>query len=326
MILDDRLRAGATIVLDGATGTEIARLGGAMNGAAWCAVANTTHPDIVRRVHEDYIRAGADVVTTNTFATCRHVLAGAGLADDTAAINRRAVELALEARDRAAAARPVAVAGSMSTTFAWTAGTTRPDPAFMPERDEETANYHEMAGILADAGVDLLIMEMMEDLDHAVRCVDAAVATGLPVWVGINCALRSDGSLVGGEASRADDPGRPPLTTLIDALMAQGADVYGIMHSTVAATGPALDCLMERWKGPVMAYPESLGTFDTGTHLATQADLPEEFAGSCLDWQSMGVQIVGGCCGTTIEHIRALVGRLPPPHDASGFIDAGPSG
>ncbi|MDP6772072.1 MAG: homocysteine S-methyltransferase family protein, partial [Anaerolineales bacterium] len=83
--------------MDGAIGSEIARLGGAMDSAAWCAVANKTHPDVVRQVHEEYIRAGADVVTANTFATNRHVLAGAGLADQAVMITARAVELAREA-------------------------------------------------------------------------------------------------------------------------------------------------------------------------------------------------------------------------------------
>ena len=94
MILDEKLAAGDVIVLDGATGTEIARLGGEMNAAAWCGVANRTHPETVRRVHECYLEAGADVIITNTFATCRHVLEGAGLGDETVAINRHAVELA----------------------------------------------------------------------------------------------------------------------------------------------------------------------------------------------------------------------------------------
>ena len=99
MILDEKIAAGDVIVLDGGTGTEIARLGGAMDAAAWCAVANRTHPDTVRRVHESYLEAGADVIIANTFATCRHVLDGAGLGDETVAINRCAVELAREARD-----------------------------------------------------------------------------------------------------------------------------------------------------------------------------------------------------------------------------------
>jgi methionine synthase I (cobalamin-dependent) len=105
-----------------------------MNAAAWCGVANKTHPEVVRRVHEEYIRAGADVVTANTFATCRHVLAGAGLADEAPRITARAVELAREAVEVVALDRPVAVAGSMSNNVAWIPGTFSPDPRFLPSR------------------------------------------------------------------------------------------------------------------------------------------------------------------------------------------------
>ena len=114
MILDDKLRNQEIIVLDGAVGSEIERFGGAMSSSAWCGVANKTHPEVVRRVHEEYIRAGADIVTTNTFTTNRHVLAAAGLADETVSISTRAVELAREAVNNVSPSRPIAVAGSMS--------------------------------------------------------------------------------------------------------------------------------------------------------------------------------------------------------------------
>ena len=78
--------------------------------------------------------------------------------------------------------------------------------------------------------------------------------------------------------------------------------VMGIMHSTVDAMGPGLDVLYEQWGGPVMAYPE--------THDAHAVE-PAAFAAHCRNWVEGGVQIIGGCCGTTIEHIRALVGALP---------------
>jgi hypothetical protein len=213
MILDEKLAAGDVIVLDGATGTEIARKGGAMNGAAWCAVANLSHPDIVRQVHEDYIRAGADVVIANTFATCRHVLAGADLADETVRLNRSAVELAREARERADAGRPVAVAGSISNTMAWIPGTISPDPRYVPTPEQEEANYREVAETFAEAGVDFIVLEMMLDIEHASRAVAAAVSTGLPVWVGISATRQPDGRMTGWDARRyrrcADGAGLP---------------------------------------------------------------------------------------------------------------------
>ena len=322
MILDEKLAAGDVIVLDGATGTEIARLGGQMNPAAWCAVANLTHPDTVRRVHESYLEAGADVVTTNTFATCRHVLEGTGLGDETVAINRRAVELAREARDRVAPDRPVAIAGSMSNTVAWVPGTIGPDPAYLPSPEQEAASYREMADTLAGAGCDLLVMEMMMDVEHARRVTEAALATGLPVWVGISTSRGPGGAMIGWDiASEEEDrlpqgyepPAPEPLETIIDALTALGPQVTGIMHSSLASTTPGLEVLFERWSGPVMAYPEAMH-FDPVDHRARVLVEPEDFASRCRAWVESGVQIIGGCCGTTIGHIRAMTDRLPERH------------
>ena len=325
MTLNAMIASGATIVLDGATGTEIARLGGRMNSAAWCAEANMTHPDIVRTVHEEYIRAGAEVITANTFATSRHVLAGAGLDRETAAINRRAVELAREARVNTAPGRPVWVAGSMSNMVAWIEGTVSPDPRYLPSRNEEAANYREVADIFAEAGADILLLEMMSDIDRASLCLEAALATGLPVWVGLSCSRLPDGSMIGWDISReehgrlADDHEHRipfPLSEIIAGLTAIGGDVYGIMHSSIDATGPGLEVLRGLWDGPIMAYPETL-LFDPTIDRNTVSVNPVEFANACRGWVDSGVQIIGGCCGTTIEHIRAMVAALEAPREAA---------
>lgn len=312
MILDDKLSKREIVVLDGAVGSEIARLGGKMHGAAWCAVANKTHPDTVRRVHEEYLRAGVDVITTNTFATCRHVLAGAGLADETVAINTRAVELARAAIENVAPDRPVAVAGSMSNNLAWIPGSFSPDERYAPTVEQEAANYREMAETLAAAGVDLILMEMMSDIEHASRATQAAVDTGLPVWVGVSCSLRDDGSLTAWDIHTEEPAERlsdahlvrepMPLESVIDAMTSFAPQVVGLMHSRVESIGPGLEVLRQRWNGPVMVYPETAGAHKVE---------PEAFAAHCRRWVEGGVQIIGGCCGTTIEHIRALVRELP---------------
>ncbi|MBK36204.1 MAG: hypothetical protein CME26_11845 [Gemmatimonadetes bacterium] len=319
MILDQKLESGGLIVLDGAMGSEVARYGVPMDLAAWCGVANKTHPDTVRQVHEDYIRAGADVITANTFATSRHVLESAGLGDETRAINRRAVELAREARDRVTTNSEVAVAGSMSSMRAWVPGSLAPDPRYAPTADQEATNFTEMADTLAEAGVDIIIMEMMRDLEHSKRAITAAVATGLPVWIGISCTRRSDGRMVGWdiaaeESSRftIDQDGEIeadsgwgteiPLELLIDEFAGMGGTATGIMHSAPSSMSPGLDVLFPRWSGPVMAYPEA----SRGNSMD-----PDAFAIHCKGLVEGGVQIVGGCCGTTVEHIRQMVQSLP---------------
>ncbi len=316
MILDNKLSNKEIIVLDGATGSEIARLGAAMNSSAWCGVANKTHPDIVRQVHEEYIRAGADVVTANTFSTSRHILASAGLADETVSINARAVELAQEAVHNVSPERPIAVAGSMSNMRAWIPGTVSPDPRFLPTPEEEFNNYQEVAQTLAKSGVDFILMEMMTDIDRSSMAISAAVETGLPVWIGTSCTLRDDGSASVWN-QHSEEPQRlspdhiksedKSYETLIEAMLSFQPQVMGVMHSTIETTNAGLQTLFEHWQGPVMAYPETSSEVKNG--ISDQVE-PAIFAEHCHEWVENGVQIIGGCCGTTIEHIRAMVDEL----------------
>ena len=316
MILDNKLSNKEVIVLDGATGSEIARLGAEMHSSAWCGAANKTHPDIVRQVHEEYIRAGADVVTANTFSTSRHVLASAGLADETVSINARAVELAREAVDSVSPERPIAVAGSMSNMRAWIPGTVSPDPRFLPTPEEESNNYQEVAQTLAESGVDLILMEMMTDIDRSSMAISAAVETGLPVWIGNSCTLRDDGSASVWNP-HSEEPQRlspdhiksedKSYETLIEAMLSFQPQVMGVMHSTIETTNAGLQTLFEHWQGPVMAYPETSSEVKNG--ISDQVE-PAIFAEHCHEWVGNGVQIIGGCCGTTIEHIRAMVDEL----------------
>ena len=317
MILDNKLRNKEVIVLDGAIGSEIARLGAEMNSSAWCGVANKTHPDIVRQVHEEYILAGADVVTANTFSTSRHVLASVGLADETVSINVRAVELAREAVNNVSPERPIAVAGSMSNMTAWIPGTVSPDPRFLPTPEEEFNNYQEIAQTLAKSGVDLILMEMMSDIDRSSLAISAAMETGLPVWIGTSCTLSDDGSVsawnqhseepatrLSPDHLRAEDKS---YDTLIEAMLPFQPQVMGVMHSTLETTNAGLQTLYEHWQGPIMAYPETSSEVRKG--ISEQVE-PSSFASHCHDWVDSGVQIIGGCCGTTIEHIRTMVDEL----------------
>ena len=105
---------GGTILLDGAIGTQLQRLGVPMDNTAWAATALASHPQVVLQMHQQYLEAGADIITTNTFSSARHNLEPIGLGARTLELNRLAVTLAQQARDRFASARPVAIAGSVS--------------------------------------------------------------------------------------------------------------------------------------------------------------------------------------------------------------------
>jgi hypothetical protein len=105
--LQDRIDRGDVIILDGAVGTGLQNMGVPMHGTAWAAAALQTHPYTVRHLHEVYIKADVDVLTTNTYSAARHNLEPLGLGDLVAELNIRAVMLARDARDKVARDRPV---------------------------------------------------------------------------------------------------------------------------------------------------------------------------------------------------------------------------
>lgn len=295
-----RLAGGGTIILDGGTGTEIQRRGVDMDSEVWCAVANLTHPDVVRSVHADYVRAGAQVVTANTYASSPLSFSHLGREDEIEAIDRAAVKLAQEAV-AATAESPVAVAGSCSVMPPVPSGTDRVRaPKWDPARIKPL--YKKKVDVLADAGCDLIIMEMMRDLDVSLWATEAAVATGLPVWVGISVERADDGRLV----SFANHAW--PAAELTGALMATGAHAALVMHNEISTTVESLEAMRSAWQGPLGAYPEA-GHFEMPTWVFRDIS-PEELAEAARGWRDAGAVILGGCCGVTPDHIKALADRF----------------
>jgi S-methylmethionine-dependent homocysteine/selenocysteine methylase len=188
-----KLARGDIIILDGGTGTDIQRRGVSMDSSTWCAEANMTHPEIVREVHLDYIKAGADIIIANTFATSALLFNALGRDDELLEIDRAAVAIARAA----AAGKPVAVAGSMSTMRPNVPGTDRTNKAREWPEKEARRLFKRKADNLAACRVDLIMMEMMRDADYSLWATEAAIATGLPVWVGISVERGKNGELVG---------------------------------------------------------------------------------------------------------------------------------
>ena len=291
--LQKRIATGDLVLLDGGTGTELERRGVPMNERGWCGDATLGHSQVLREIHEDYIRAGAEVIITNTFATARHTLEPIGFGADVERANRLAVEVARDARQRVAE-HEVAVAGSMSDFIS-----DRSDPAW---RREQTlrATYREQAEILAEAGVDLLAMEMMQEPEIAIPAIEAATDTGLPVWVGCSCRSADEqGRLV-----LFDFPDRD-FRELLDAVVGLPVGVIGIMHSEIPDITRGLDMLRERWTGPLAVYPES-GYFTMPHWQFVDIITPDDLVSEARAWRDGGVQLIGGCCGIGPEHIGAL--------------------
>ena len=337
--LKGRMDNGEVIVLDGAIGTELQGMGVPMDPASWCGPGNYTHPSTVRQMHERYIRAGADIITTNTFNTLRPALEASGYGELVREVNTRAVDAALEARDRAAGDRPVYVAGSISCripvrdrrTGTLLGGTGYGYGASL-STEELRAYVDEQAGILAESGVDFFLMEnMWADNESRVIAAEAAKATGLPVWVGFTASMAPDGQTV--RLSLGDDRhysigmGVPmwtsswrtidyemTLAAAISEILPLKPDVLGVFHARLDETTAALQVMLDKWSGPIVAYPDAgredyLETWQDS--IVANKDSAGELTHEAAKWVEMGAQVIGTCCGFGVDYIRALRGALP---------------
>ena len=289
--LHDKLAAGELVVIDGAMGTELESRGVPMHEKAWSGAAMLTHPEAVRAAHEDYITAGAEVIITNTFSSGRPALEPAGLDDEFARINRSAVEVAQQARDGAAQG-PVAIAGSMCE---WVN-----EEGEWAKSGRLSDAYREQADLLAEAGVDLIALEMSSHPDYTSLITEAALSTGLPVWLGVSCRRDAEtGEVVGHDKPHAN------IGQIVGDLADSGISVINVMHSPIADTTAGLSVVKEHWSGPLGVYPES-GHFVMPNWQFVDVIEPDDLVNETRGWVADGAQIIGGCCGLSVPHIRAL--------------------
>jgi S-methylmethionine-dependent homocysteine/selenocysteine methylase len=293
------LRAGGVVILDGGTGTELERRGVRMDKDAWCGPGTLENVGVLEAIHRDYIAASADIVTANTYASSRLMLGSAGLVDRFDEINRAAVDAAHRARD-ASGRDGILVAGSLSHMCPMSIGTAEPDPARSPSAAEVADAMEELATLLREAGCDLIILEMMYDPERIVPALTAATKTGLPVWAGFSARRGPDGRLLGFAPDREIS-----LDDIVQILRSYHVAAAGIMHTPSNDICDSLTVLKAAFDGPLMAYPDS-GFFKMPNWQFEDVMSPIDFLGFAEEWIGNGVQIVGGCCGLSPEHIAAL--------------------
>jgi homocysteine S-methyltransferase len=284
------------LLLDGAMGTELGRRGVDISLPLWSARAIIDAPDVLEAVHRDYLEAGADIITTCTFRTHRRSLARAGLGDRARELTARAVEIALRARN---AINPRAtVAGSVAPLE----DCFRPDLA--PPAEVCETEHRELITHLLDAGVDGVLIETQNCLREAAAAARAArdLATPPRFWM-ISFCTRSEGPpniLLSGET----------LTDILPSL--HGALAIGVNCVVTTAVEPQVKLL--RMLVPasirILAYANVGKATAAGEWLCSDAVDPELYAQYAACWIEAGASIVGGCCGTRPETIRALAQRL----------------
>jgi methionine synthase / methylenetetrahydrofolate reductase(NADPH) len=287
------------LVCDGAMGTMLYANGVFLNRSF--DELNVTQPDLVAAVHQAYVLAGADVIETNTFGANRVKLAPFGLGDRTAEINREGARIA-----RHAAREQAYVAGAIGPLGV------RIEPWGRIGTDEAQDYFGEQVAGLLEGGVDLFILETFHDVNEVAAAIRAVRgATDLPIVAQV--ATEEDGNTLDGA----------PPEAFVPQLEALGVSVVGVNCSV----GPAgmletIERMARVTHVPLSAQPNAGRPREIeGRNIYLSS--PEYMASYARRFIANGVRLVGGCCGTTPEHVRHIKSAV---RAQAGSVSAKPAG
>src|SRR5918998_4687619 len=301
----DRLLDPERVVLfDGAMGTMLYSKGVFINQCY--DELNARSPDLVRAVHQAYIKAGAEAIETNSFGANRVKLAQYGLESQVHDLNRRAAELAREAASDA----PVLVAGAVGPLGV------RLEPYGPTSVEEARAAFREQMAALKEGGADVFILETFGDLHEiqqaliAARGVDAATPVVAQMTIGQDCRT----------------PYGAEPETVARQLDKWGADVVGL-NCSVGPQGilDAIEQMAKVTRRKLSAQPNAGMPRDVGGRSMYMAS-PEYMASYGRHLIQAGAKVLGGCCGTTPEHIKSLINGIRPLAPRRSGLGAAQSG
>jgi len=279
------------LLLDGAMGTELFRRGVSTRLPIWSAQALIESPQLVRDIHVDYIRSGAEIITTNTFRTTSRALGKKGLSERAKELTFLAVRLAKQARNESA------------DKSVWIAGSVAPledcyEPHLIPDSETAYVEHSEFIAWLVQAGVDLILIETMNTIQEAIAAARAAEMHRLPIFISWTCA--ADGRILNGESI---DQGVLSVEPYNPAAF--------LVNCTPSKDVPsALRRMHNVSRLPIGAYA-NVGKAEPifGWEFTHELD-PSAYVREAESWIHEGAKIVGGCCGTTPEHIVELKRRF----------------
>jgi methionine synthase / methylenetetrahydrofolate reductase(NADPH) len=292
------------LIADGAMGSMLHEAVGAVR----CFdELNTTEPEAVFRVHQAYIEAGAQIIETNTFGANRFKLAPLGLGDDVQRLNSRGVKIAREARE--SAAREVLIAGSIGPLGIGV-------QARHPEPDQILAVFREQALALEERGVDLFILETFSYIEELLLAIDAIRSfSSLPVVAQLTYS--EEGTIYG------------DIRPFVAAAALKGKNIQMLgANCTLGPQSllPILQELVNAGNGSVSGMPNAGFPKREGDRIVYPKSSPDYFAQFAREAGGMGVRLLGGCCGTTPAHIRAMAEAVkslrPAPAHAHATVVA----
>ncbi|MGH9773862.1 MAG: bifunctional homocysteine S-methyltransferase/methylenetetrahydrofolate reductase [Candidatus Acidiferrales bacterium] len=280
---NERLRRGI-LVADGAMGSMLYE---SLGSQRCLDELNATQPEAVFRIHEEYLAAGAQILETNTFGANRHKLAQLGLADRVGELNHRGVKIAREARE--AARHEVLIAGSIGPL-----GIVRQVRQLPLDQVREI--FREQAAALEERGVDFFILETFSDVEELIAAIDAVRSfSRMPIVAELT--FSEEGTTFGGAT-----PAQAWAKLRDKDLQAVGANctigpqlLLPVIEELASVAGIPLSAM------PNAGFPKRIGD-----RIVYPKSSPEYFAGFAREAAALGARILGGCCGTTPEHIRAI--------------------
>ena len=304
------LAAGETILLDGGFATQLEADGYDLSDALWSARLLADEPEGIVRAHLAYFRAGARVATTASYQATFEGFAGRGIGhDDAAALMRRSVELAAEARARFAAERQAA--GDTSPAPRFVAASIGPYGAMLADGSEYRGRYgrtvaqlrdfhRERLTILAETEADVLAVETIPEIEEAVALVELLRETpGAAAWVAFSCA--DGGHLRSGV----------PIEDAVAAVDgAPGVVAIGVNCTAPEHVDEAIARIAATTSLPIVVYPNSGEGWDAVAKEWTGSAAGRVDADAARRWQRAGARLVGGCCRVTPDQIRGLAGGI----------------
>ncbi|MBF6331915.1 homocysteine S-methyltransferase family protein [Nocardia transvalensis] len=283
------------LLLDGGIATELQRAGLSVQSPWWATRALLTEANrrILQSVHEAYLAAGARVITANTFRANLRTLRGTRLDDAGRAWMVHAAIGVADAARREARVPDAWIAGSIGHVE----DCYRPDA--VPPDDELRAEHGWLVRELSRAGVELFLIETMNTIREARIALEQVLTAGGRAWVSFVCA--EDGMLLSGE----------PLTGAVHAVQRDGAEAVLVNCTSPTGTEVAMRALCRGRAGLIGAYPNiedrtGLPPYEHVDRALPAALGPDEFAELVFRWRAdYGLDIIGGCCGTSPAHLAA---------------------
>ncbi|MDQ0863702.1 homocysteine S-methyltransferase [Arthrobacter globiformis] len=305
--LSRMLDAGVNLTVDGALATELEAHGCDLDDPLWSAKVLLEQPQLVKRVHRDYFRAGAAVAITASYQATPQGFARRGIGEEEALeLVALSVRLADEARSEHLAenrgAGPLLIAGSVGPYGAYLSDGSEYRGDYFLSRNEFLEFHRPRIAALVDAGADFLACETLPSLPEAEALVALMKEFDVEGW--LSFTLRDGGHISDGT----------PLAQVAKLSRAQSVAAIGVNCVPLELVAPSLGALGKATDAPLIAYPNSGESYDavskTWRPVTAIAGQGSSHAASLAEgtalWRELGARLIGGCCRTTPEDIAAV--------------------